>query len=133
MWTAKLEKLRLYSDSTPVNWILRMVSENRNDRPTAQILLGDILNYRPTRDSGSSFCGTCCKPSDEAMEDIEYDDQRLFMSDEESLFVTQTTQTGSSTAVYSAVGSHAIAEDVNMANGKLLSQNGMLGILTHKS
>jgi hypothetical protein len=64
-----------------------MLSENRNDRPTAeadqqQRPFSDILNYRPTKNSISSFCGTCCKTSDEAMEDIEDDEQSLFVSDE---------------------------------------------------
>jgi serine/threonine protein kinase len=120
-WTTKLEMQGLFSDNVPIDWISRMLSENRNDRPTAQALLRDILNYRPTRDSVSSFCGTCCKTSDEAMEDVEYDEQSLFVSDEQSLFVSQTA---SSTAVESsATGSRAPApQDVDMPDGIIHSQ-----------
>jgi serine/threonine protein kinase len=89
-WATKLESQESFSDNAPIYWISRMLLENRNDRPTAQALLTDILNYRPTRDSISSFCGSCCKVSDEAMEDIEYDEQSFLVSEEQSLFVPGT-------------------------------------------
>lgn len=121
MWTTKLEMEGLFSDNAPIDWISRMLLENRNHRPTAQALLRDILNYRPTRDSVSSFCGTCCKTSDEAMEDVEYDEESLFVSDGPSLFVSQTA---SSTAVESsATGSRAPApQDVDIPDGIIHSQ-----------
>ncbi|KAH8693312.1 kinase-like domain-containing protein [Phaeosphaeriaceae sp. PMI808] len=91
-----MSKLRITNTGEPNNklldWIEAMLTEDRNLRPSAELLVSDIITYRSASDRIGEFCGICCRSEDQSFFDVEMEDQPLFVPKVEEPNIIRSTE-----------------------------------------
>jgi len=75
---SELEKAGSVSDNRVIEWVQKMLREDRNARPTAAMLIASIAGRDRYGEVSSAFCGTCCSYEDELSEAQDSMDEELF-------------------------------------------------------
>ncbi|KAH0541626.1 hypothetical protein FGG08_003916 [Glutinoglossum americanum] len=65
-WVTKLKRSAgKEANNSPLMWIKKMLMHNREKRPTARVLVMEIVNEGSASDKAGEFCGICCRMDDE--------------------------------------------------------------------
>ncbi|KAI9860489.1 MAG: hypothetical protein M1813_006148 [Trichoglossum hirsutum] len=80
-WIIELERSREKEpNNAPLDWVKRMLVHDRNERPTARMLVTEIINEGSVSGKAGEFCGICCRMDD----DSDYPDGQILATNQVS-------------------------------------------------